>query len=941
MPDELKILMLEDEPADAELAAQALRKAGIDFTARRVDTREAFVAALEAFRPDLILADYRLPAFDGLAALDITVERMPDVPFVFISGTVGEEFAIETLHRGAADYVLKSHLSKLPPAVTRALQEAAERNLRRKLAAIVESSEDAIFGKSAEGCITTWNRGAAKMFGYGAHEIVGQSVNVLVPPGREQEVADLLALVASGKSVMHFESSLRCKDGRLIEVSLSLSPIRDSSGTISGISTIARDITQRKAAERALQQLNRELRDSEERLRTLVQTIPDLIWLKDLEGIYLSCNPQFERLFGAKEAEIIGKTDYDFVDNELADSFRENDRKAMAAGKPTMNEEWVTYADNGYRALLETIKTPMRDSDEKPIGVLGIARDITERRKAEEQLRIAATAFETQEGITITDANEVILRVNRAFSHITGYAPEEVVGNTPRLLRSGMHDSAFYTAMWESIRNEGSWQGEILNRRKSGEIYPEWLNITAVKNTHGEVTHYVGAFIDITARKAAEKEIEHLAYFDLLTQLPNRRLLLDRLQQAMVGCARTGRMGALLFLDLDNFKILNDTCGHYVGDQLLIKVANRLASCVRDGDTISRLGGDEFVVMLEDLSGNPQEAAAQAKAVGEQILVSLNRHYVMDGRVHHSTPSIGAALFGDRESSVDELLRQADIAMYQAKSAGRNTLRFFDPDMQAVLTVRAELETALRLGVERRQFVLYYQPQVDSTHGIVGAEALLRWEHPERGTVSPAQFIPLAEDTGLILPIGQWVLEEACARLKAWEADPRTRDLHLAINVSAHQFRQADFVDQVIQTLEKTGAPAACLKLELTETLVLDDIDGAIKKMRALKQRGVGFSMDDFGTGYSSLSYLTRLPLDQLKIDQSFIHNLPESSNDAVIVQTIITMARSLELAVIAEGVETEAQRQFLVQHGCPVFQGYLFSKPVALAQFEKLLAHH
>jgi diguanylate cyclase (GGDEF)-like protein len=398
-------------------------------------------------------------------------------------------------------------------------------------------------------------------------------------------------------------------------------------------------------------------------------------------------------------------------------------------------------------------------------------------------------------------------------------------------------------------------------------------------------------------------------------------------------------MGALLFLDLDNFKILNDTCGHDIGDKLLIKVARRLATCVRDGDTISRLGGDEFVVMLEDLSDNLQEAAAQAKLIGEKILSTLGRHYMMAGRVHHSTPSIGAALFNDGESSVDELLKQADIAMYQAKSAGRNTLRFFDPDMQAALTTRAELEAALRQGIQRHQFVLYYQAQVDSSRGIIGAEGLLRWERPERGLVSPGQFIPLAEESGMILAIGQWVLEEACAQLKTWSTFPRTRDLRLAVNVSAHQFRQENFVTRVIQALEKSGAPPACLKLELTESLVLDDIEGAINKMHALKELGVGFSMDDFGTGYSSLSYLTRLPLDQLKIDQSFVHNLPDSANDAVVVQTIITMAQSLDLAVIAEGVENEAQRQFLEQHGCPIYQGYVFSKPVPLAEFEKLLA--
>ncbi|MBS1159067.1 MAG: diguanylate cyclase [Proteobacteria bacterium] len=442
----------------------------------------------------------------------------------------------------------------------------------------------------------------------------------------------------------------------------------------------------------------------------------------------------------------------------------------------------------------------------------------------------------------------------------------------------------------------------------------------------------------ITERKAAEKEIEHLAFYDLLTQLPNRRLLQDRLQQAMSDSSRSQHRGALLFIDLDNFKILNDTCGHDVGDQLLIEVAHLLSTCVREVDTVSRLGGDEFVVMLKDLGENPQEAAAQAKGVGEKILAELNRPYTIAGRVHHSTPSIGITLFLGAENSQEELLKQADIAMYQAKSAGRNTLRFFDPEMQASLAARADLESSLRRAIEERQFVLHYQPQVAGIGNIVGAEALLRWQHPERGMVSPAQFIPLAEETGLILPIGQWVLEEACTQLTLWAANAPTAGLSLAVNVSAHQFHQPDFVARVLEVLENTGAPAHRLKLEMTESMVLDNVEDTIAKMQALKRYGVGFSMDDFGTGYSSLSYLTRLPLDQLKIDQSFVRNLPDSANDALVTQAIITLANSLGLAVIAEGVESEAQRQFLSQHGCPVFQGYLFSKPVSVANFESLL---
>jgi diguanylate cyclase (GGDEF)-like protein/PAS domain S-box-containing protein len=683
---------------------------------------------------------------------------------------------------------------------------------------------------------------------------------------------------------------------------------------------------------------HRSLRENEALLRTVIQTIPDMVWLKDLDGIYLACNREVERLYGTTEAEIVGKTDYDFADRELADFFREHDRRAVAAGKPSVNEEWITFAEGGYRGLFETIKTPMRDRSGKLIGVLGIARDITERHKVEEQRRITATAFEAQEGIVIADANRTILKVNRAFSEITGYAGTEAVGKKLYALWTDNRETINRQLALNAMAREGSWQGEIGNRRKSGAVFPAWINITAVKDVRARITHYVLTMVDITARKAAEREIEQLAYYDPLTQLPNRRLLMHRLQQALTNTSRTQLKGALLFIDLDNFKILNDTIGHDVGDRLLCSVARRLTSSVREGDVIARFGGDEFVVILENLSACAEGTAAQAGELGEKILAALNRPYTIGTRVLHSTPSIGVAFFGDSANSMDELLKQADIAMYQAKAAGRNALRFFDPDMQTALAARVRLESELRLGIQRRQFVLHYQPQVDAVRGIIGAEALLRWEHPERGTVLPAEFIPLAEETGLILPIGEWVLETACAQLASWAGNPQSRDLALAINVSARQFRQPGFIEQVDQALRNAGAPAERLKLELTETVLLDDIDDTNRKMHALKRLGVGFCLDDFGTGYSSLSYLTRLPLDQIKIDRSFVSNLPDSPNDAIVVQTIITMARSLGLTAIAEGVETVAQKEFLERNGCPTWQGFLLGRPVGAAAFEELL---
>ena len=441
-----------------------------------------------------------------------------------------------------------------------------------------------------------------------------------------------------------------------------------------------------------------------------------------------------------------------------------------------------------------------------------------------------------------------------------------------------------------------------------------------------------------TERKQAEKEINDLAFYDPLTRLPNRRLLLDRIGKAFASSARSGKRGALLFIDLDNFKTLNDTLGHDIGDLLLQQVAQRLISSLREVDTVARLGGDEFVVMLEGLSEQATEAAAQTKFIGEKILATIERPYQLAAREYHSTASIGANPFSGHQQAKDDLLKQADIAMYQAKKAGRNTLRFFDPQMQSAINSRAALEGELRKALENRQFHLHYQIQVDSSLRPLGAEALIRWLHPERGLVSPVQFIPLAEETGLIIPIGQWVLETACAQLKAWQQEAHTRDLVLAVNVSAKQFRQSDFVALVQATVQRHAINPSRLKLELTESMLLANIEDTIATMNALNEIGILLSLDDFGTGYSSLQYLKRLPLDQLKIDQSFVRDIGTDSNDVAIVRTIIAMAQSLNLAVIAEGVETEEQRQLLFDNGCIHYQGYLFGKPLPIAQFEALV---
>jgi len=679
-----------------------------------------------------------------------------------------------------------------------------------------------------------------------------------------------------------------------------------------------------------------ELAESETRFRSIFDAAGDAIFIHDLEtGHLLDVNKRMCEMYGYTREQALQLSLADLsanVEPYTEAEAREKMRQAMVEGSLTF--DWLAQHLNGKQFWVEINLRPTYIG--KAGRLIALVRDISERKQAEESTRIAATAFEGQEGMMIVNAGNVIVRVNQAFSIITGYSAAEAVGQNPGMLRSGQHNPAFYAAMWDSINQTGAWQGEIWNKNKSGSLYPEWLIITAVKDEGGQVTHYVGSFTDISERKKAEEEINHLAFYDPLTQLPNRRLLLDRLKQAVTSSVRNEKYGALLFIDLDNFKTLNDTLGHDIGDLLLQQVALRLTSCVREGDTVARLGGDEFVVILEDLSKNMHKSANQCEYVGEKIISVLNQPYQLAKYTHHNTPSIGVTLFLNHQGSIDELMKRADLAMYQAKAAGRNTMRLFDPEMQSVVTTRAALEVDLREAILKEQFVLHYQAQVVGEGRLTGVEALVRWQHPQRGMVSPLEFISLAEDTGLILPLGHWVLKTACTQLATWATRPEMSHLTIAVNVSARQLHHRDFVDQVMSVIEHTGANPQRLKLELTESLLVDDVEDIIAKMNTLKEKGVGFSLDDFGTGYSSLSYLKRLPLDQLKIDQSFVKDILTDPNDAAIAKMVIVLAESLGLLVIAEGVEIAAQKDFLARQGCHAYQGYFFSRPLPLEAFEE-----
>ncbi len=702
------------------------------------------------------------------------------------------------------------------------------------------------------------------------------------------------------------------------------------------------EITTRKQIQLELQESESRQKAISQQLLTLIEAIPDAIVFKDGVGKLLVANDHAKRLFRLASLDWWGKTCEELtgsapsVATENLTLCRDDD-SVWSSRQLTIYEDQIRDGDD-HVIDVEVRKTPIyQDSGERK-GMVIICRDISNIRWTEAQLRIAETAMESQEGIMITDENNLIVRVNNAFTRLTGYQPDEVIGKKPSILKSGRHQAEFYREMWTALRRDKFWQGEVWDKRKNGDIYPKWLTISVLTGADGHTKNYVAAFTDISQHKEAQAAIHRLAYFDALTDLPNRRLLQDRLQECLNSCRRTHQFGAVLMIDVDNFKTINDTLGHQTGDRLLIEIAERLKSCVRHGDTVARLGGDEFIILLENLGIKENSAIARADEVGQKILKAINNPILLNDKEHLSSISIGISLFDAENNSYDDTLRRADAALYQAKDAGRNTLRFFDPEMQALLESRVLMEFDLRHAQAQDQLSLHYQAQVDKNGNIFGAEALLRWEHPQRGMVSPAEFIPLAEDSELILSIGQWVLQSACKQLKAWENDPLTQNLQLAVNVSARQFRQPDFVEQICRILRESGADATKLKLELTESLVIRNVADAIEKMNTLKLFGVRFAMDDFGTGYSSLSYLKELPLSQLKIDQSFVRDIIVDPNDAIIAQTIIGMGHNLGLNVIAEGVENQEQRLCLENIGCDAFQGYLFSKPVPIHKFEQLL---
>ncbi|MCZ4305522.1 EAL domain-containing protein [Zoogloeaceae bacterium G21618-S1] len=768
------------------------------------------------------------------------------------------------------------------------------------------------------GRIQLINRIGCEIVGRSEAELVGGNwFTLCIPPRLHADVkAALSTLVSSERHVVsRYENPILTADGRERTIAWANTLLRDQDGRVTGILASGLDVTDARAAEAAV-------REAHDLLHSIIDTSPDWIFAKDREHRYILVNQAMANALGQSPKAMIGQPAPDLDIDIRRDRDDCSDDKVLAGKSVHLRTEHIRDKA-GRERILDTYKRPLRDANGQINGLLAYSRDTTAQHEMETQLRLWAKVFEcSSEGVMITDPAHRIVAVNRAFSEITGYADHEAVGQTPRLLSSGRHDAAFYDALRATVEANDRWQGEIWNRRKNGEVYPQWLTINAVRDLTGTLTHFAGVFSDITGIKRSEARLEHLAHHDPLTGLPNRMLLLDRLGHSIERARRHQHFLAVCFLDLDNFKHVNDSLGHHVGDELLKAIATELLRHIRSEDTLSRIGGDEFVLLIDTV-----DSPGSVEHIVNKLLGVLREPRSIAGHQLYLSGSVGISLFPQDGNDPDTLIQHADSAMYDAKQLGKNRYRFYTQSLTDGAVKRLRIESALREATQKKQLTLAYQPQVElKTGALIGVEALLRWTHPEMGAIPPDVFIPIAEDAGLIDEIGAWVLDTACQQLNDWDTQGWSPQC-MAVNVSVRQLRQPDLPHQIQNALDRARLPASRLELEITESAIADQ-DG-VNAIHRLASLGVTISVDDFGTGYSSLSYLKKLPIRKLKIDKSFVADLTTDTNDEAIVRSVIALAGDLGLDVIAEGVELEAHRKFLLDHGCPHGQGYLFDRPL------------
>lgn len=782
-----------------------------------------------------------------------------------------------------------------------------------------------VFELNGKSDITFMNRVGLEESGYTWDDISDglNALDLVAVEDRDLARDRMLAVLQGNKSTGYDYTMVRRDGTTMPMVSYSSPVLRD--GKVVGIRGVGVDITELKRAEDAL-------RKSEHKYRLLVERANDGIAVIQ-DGFVRYTSPSVERILGYSSDESVGQLFQRFVHPGAQSSILERyEIQSDGTHVPGVYETIALHKD-GHEVHIE-LNSGVVDHEGSPADLI-IIRDITERKRTEAELQLAKKIIEvSSEGMVVTDCSATITDVNEAFCRISGYSRAELIGNNPRILNSGRHSEKFYHEMWASLLSKGQWRGEIWDRRKSGEIYPKLLSINAVTNHRDEVTHYVGFSADISKLKKTEKTLQLLAHFDPLTGLANRTLLKDRLNQAIVEARRKNHLVALLLLDLDRFKDINDTLGHPVGDRLLIEAGKRLSECFREADTVSRWGGDEFVVVIPEL-----HTIGEASVMGRRIMQSLSKPFDLNDRQLYVTCSIGMAVFPSDGDEIDTLLRHCDTALYKAKEDGRNRMRFFSMDMNRELLEKTELETDLRSALKRDELELHYQPIVSFKTGLIaGAEALIRWNHPTKGYVSPQKLIAMAEETGLIHPLGEWVLKEACRQQKQWQQTDRP-PLPLAVNVSGHQFAQQGFVDLVSGILADNGLEPRFLELELTETVAMTDLESTLKVFQQLSAMGVSIVIDDFGTGYSSLNYLKRLPIDKLKIDRSFLVDVESNRDSEAVVRAIISVGHSLGLKVLSEGVETKRQALYMWALGADQWQGFYCARPDTAERFAKMLA--
>jgi diguanylate cyclase (GGDEF)-like protein/PAS domain S-box-containing protein len=805
--------------------------------------------------------------------------------------------------------------------------------------AILDNAAYAIIATTNDGVITHFNRAAERMLGYSAEEMVGNLTPAVfhLPEevvARATEFGDELGIALEPSFEVfvtrarrglpnEYEWTYVRKDSTQFPVLLSVTVLSDSAGDINGFLGVAIDITERKQVELSLLESTHQLNDAQ-RLAKVGS------WSLDLRSNYLEWSDEIFRLFEIDKSQF--SASYEAFLEAIHPEDREMVNQAYSVSltdrQPYEITHRLTFADGRIKYVHEMCETDF-DDEGHPLVSRGTVQDVTEQKMAEETINLYANVFRySAEAILITDQENRIVAINPALTTLTGYTFDDLVGQNPNILASGLTPTETYTEMWHALKATGHWQGELFDRRKDGEIYPKWISISVMRNKTGEVTNHIATFVDISERKEAEKRIYHLAHHDPLTGLYNRFSLEGLLEQAAIQAQREGEKLALMFIDMDRFKVINDTLGHHVGDALLVEVAKRLKDTVRDSDIVARLGGDEFVVVL---TGIDEEMVASN--VAAKIVQSLSTPYLIGENRLLTSPSVGISLFPEDGHDADALMKSADTAMYHAKDQGRNNYQFFTAEMNANVQERLLIERDLRSALEQNQFVLYYQPKIEADDGRVsGVEALIRWIHPERGLVPPDKFIPIAEETGLIEEIGEWVLDEACHQLTLWKEQGWL--LKMAVNLSPKQLRSSRLVASLQASMEKHHIVAGELELEVTETAAMANAEYAIKQMHAIRAVGVELAIDDFGTGYSSLAYLKLFPIQTLKLDQTFVRDIEVDENDAAISMATISLAHNLGLKVVAEGVETEAQRTFLTSHRCDILQGYLFSRPLPADQF-------